>query len=297
MTSASRSQILWPRPSLAGCIFCAIERDTRQTELDQSERFNFFPASPFCCITGIVHGELHQITNTNQMERPWTGQRVHDLSFSGAQLGPLVSWSPGEIYVITIGFYPDAFSRLAGLDLSSFTGRMVPAKDVITQDILGPCQAFFNCLEYTPSAQAFTRLQDDIDPLWSAARPDGATATRWLSDWTKSLVAKAALSGSGKSARQISRRIKSWSGANQRELASLGQTERLYATMHSALQSGDLDWAAIATASGFSDQAHMIRRLRKHTGFTPEQLRKMAQKEEALWGYRLLGEYFSRPRG
>jgi len=39
----------------------------------------------------------------------------------------------------------------------------------------------------------------------------------------------------------------------------------------------------------------MIRRMRKHTGFTPEQLRQGAPSDEALWGYRLLGEYFSKP--
>jgi AraC-like DNA-binding protein len=62
------------------------------------------------------------------------------------------------------------------------------------------------------------------------------------------------------------------------------------------MQKGDIDWAALAAASGFADQGHMIKRLRQHTGFTPEQLRRVTPNDESLWAYRLLGQYFSRPK-
>ena len=52
----------------------------------------------------------------------------------------------------------------------------------------------------------------------------------------------------------------------------------------------------IAADTGFADQAHMIRQMRRHTGYTPAQLRQRARNDEAFWGYRLLGQYFDKPQ-
>jgi AraC-like DNA-binding protein len=110
-------------------------------------------------------------------------------------------------------------------------------------------------------------------------------------------VLRAALTGSGHSTRQIARRVKSWTGVSERDLHGLGHTEQLYAELHDAILSGNVDWAGLAATSGFADQAHMIRQMRRHTGFTPEQLRQSARNNEAFWGYRLLGQYFTTPKG
>jgi AraC-like DNA-binding protein len=84
--------------------------------------------------------------------------------------------------------------------------------------------------------------------------------------------------------------------ASQRELQGLGHTEQLYARLHEAIQNGDVDWAGLAATSGFADQSHMIRQIRRHTGFTPEQLRQSAEDGEAFWCYRLLREYFMKTK-
>lgn len=130
--------------------------------------------------------------------------------------------------------------------------------------------------------------------MWTDARPAGSLHKR-VKEWSQSVVQRAALAGPGQSARQMARRIKSWTGVTQRDLQGLGQSERLFATMHDAIGRGDIDWADVATAAGFSDQAHMIRSMRLNTGFTPEQLRQRARTDEAFWSYRLLAEYFARP--
>ena len=293
--SKASAEIIWPRPALAGCIFCMITRDTRGVALDLRERFNFFPASPLCCVTEIIDGDMHLVDGDDQMAAPWTGLRVPRLAFSGAQLGPLVSWTPGEIYVLTIAFYPDAFAKLTGLDLSQFTGCMVAAEEVLPDAVLEACQKLFAAVQRDGLAGNFAAFEDEIDVLWSAARPDDGAAMKWLKDWTRSLAGRAALSGAGRSARQVARRMKSWTGVSQRDLRGLGHSEELYAEIHRALEKGDIDWSEVAAASGFADQAHMIRQMRRHTGFTPEQLRRFAPSDEALWGYRLLGQYFARP--
>ena len=296
MTATTTSKIVWPTPALAGCIFCMIVRDTRGVVLDQSQRFNYFPASPLCCVTWVLAGDLHLITRQEEMEHPSTAVRLPDFIFSGAQPGPLVSWNPGETYLTTIAFYPDLFAAMTGLDLSAFMGRLVAAQDVLPEVMLDPCREFLDCAQRDGLEKAYARLESKIDAAWSSVRATGNQPMRWLEDWTSSLVLRAAFSGPGRSTRQIARRVKSWTGLNARDLHGLGQSEKLYANIHAAIEKGHIDWAELAAQSGFADQGHMIRRMRQHTGFTPEQLRRVTLADELLWGYRLLGQYFSKPK-
>lgn len=243
----------------------------------------------------VAVGEMHLIRRWEELEQPWQSERLPDMIFSGAQLGPLVSWNSGDTHALTVAFYPDAFALMTGIELSAFTGRMVPAEGVLPPAILRPCRDFFAGVERDDVETSFARLEDAIETLWSETRKDSAGPTRWLKDWTRSLVIKAALSRPGRSSRQIARRIRSWTGVSARDLNGLGQSEQLYANIHEALEKGKIDWAGLAATSGYADQAHMIRRMRQHTGFTPEQLRRGAKSDEAMWGYRLLSQYFSKP--
>ncbi|MBV8926732.1 MAG: AraC family transcriptional regulator [Bradyrhizobium sp.] len=229
------------------------------------------------------------------MERPWTGAKLPRMAFSGAQLRPLITWNPGETYAIVITFYPDAFSAMTRVDLSPFTGRTVPAEEALPRSILQPCRDFFEAVPREGTERSFPMIEDKIEALWADMRPAAAPSAKWIEDWRKGVVQRAAQAGSGRSSRQIARRVKSWTGVNERDLHGLGHTEQLYARLHAALEKGDVDWAGLAAASGFADQAHMIRQIRRHTGFTPEQLRQSAASDEAFWGYRLLGQYFETP--
>jgi AraC-like DNA-binding protein len=295
MASTTISEIMWPRPAVADCIFCMIVRDTRGVVLDHDQRFNFFPASPACSLTAMFAGDWHLIERPDQMDHPWSGARLPRLAFAGAQLRPPISWNPGETYVVTIAFYPDALSAMTGLDLSPFTGRFVPAEEVLPGPILEPCRVAFDAILREGTLPGFSVLEDRIETLWVDMRPAGTRPMKWTKDWSRSLALRAARAGLGRSTRQVARRIKSWTGVSERDLQGLGHSEQLYAKLHEAFQHGDVDWAGLAAASGFADQAHMIRRMRQHTGFTPEQLRQSARTDEAFWGYRLLGQYFTNP--
>jgi AraC-like DNA-binding protein len=198
---------------------------------------------------------------------------------------------------MTIAFYPDTLSAMTGLDFSPFAGRIVPAEEVLPQSVLRPCRELFDSIKREAAERAFSVLEDSIETLWAGTRLAGTAPMRSIEDWSASLVRRAALTDLGRSTRQIARRVKSWTGANQRDLQGLGHTEQLYARWHEATENGDVDWAGLAAASGFADQAHMIRQMRRHTGFTPEQLRQSARDDEAFWGYRLLGQYFAQPKG
>jgi AraC-like DNA-binding protein len=198
---------------------------------------------------------------------------------------------------MTISFYPDAFSAMTGLDLSQLAGRMVLAEAILPPPMLEACRNFFDDVRREGVEKGCAVLEDRIGIIWAAARPAGTRPTRRIKDWSRSLARRAALTDLGRSTRQIARRVKSWTGVSQRDLHGLGHTEQLYAKWHEAIRNGDVDWAGLAAASGFADQPHMIRQMRRHTGFTPEQLRQSARDDEAFWGYRLLGQYFAKPKG
>lgn len=297
MTATTISQIVWPRPAVTGCVFCMIVRDTRGVALDHAQRFNFFPATPLCSVAWTFAGDCHLIDQPDRMHRPWTGARLPDLAFLGPQLGPLVSWNPGEAHGITVTFYPDAFSAMTGLDLSPLARHMAPAEDILPQPILRPCRDFFDDVRREGAEKGFAAFEYRIERLWAETRPAGTRPMTWVKDWSRSLALRAARTDLGRSTRQVARRIKSWTGASRRELRGLGHIEQLYAKLHDAIQNGDVDWAGLAAASGFADQAHMIRQMRRYTGFTPEQLLESARNDEAFWCYRLLGQYFTKPEG
>lgn len=292
MTATTISRISWPRPPLADCVYCTIVRDTRGVVLDQDQRFNFFPASPFCSVTWLFDGELYAIYHPDQMERPWTGVKVPNPSFASPLAKPSVTWNPGEFFMIGVVFYPNAFSAMTGLDLAQFTGRPI-VEEALSLSIRELCRNFFDAVPREGIEKSLSALYDQIEIVWTRTRPAGSGPTRRLKDWSESLASRAAFSGPGRSARQVARRIKSWTGVSERDLHGLGRSEHLFAKWHAAIEKGGVDWAELAATAGFADQAHMIRRMRQYTGFTPEQLRQRARDDEAFWGYRLLREYFT----
>lgn len=294
MSAETRSRVIWPEPDLVGCVFCVIVRDTRESDLPHPERFNFFPASPLASVTWLLEGQCHWIEHPEQMERPWDAPQLQTVAFSGAQLGSLVSWNPGPTLAVTMAFYPDAFSAIAGLDLAPFKDLMLNAEAVLPEPLFDFCSAFSADVASVGLEQALATLQRRIGELWADVRGGRPISEMRLRAWSEDLVARAAEAGEGRSDRQIARRVKAWTGVNQRDLHNLSLTETLYGNILKATRDGGVVWADVASQTGYADQAHMVRRLREQTGFTPEELRQRVARDEALWAYRLLGEFFDR---
>jgi AraC-like DNA-binding protein len=135
--------------------------------------------------------------------------------------------------------------------------------------------------------RSFSVLQDKIETMWAGVRPAG-TRSRSIAAWSRSLMHRATATGSGRSTRQIARRVKSSTGVGERDLRGFSQFQQLVFNLKNAQRKGDIDWAALAAASGFADQAHMIKRMKQLTGFTPKQLVEKIRRDEALWVYRLV---------
>ncbi len=294
MSIEPRSQVLWPGNDLVGCMFCVIVRDTRGASLEHAQRFNYFPASPLASVTWLLEGQCHWIDRPEHMDRPSEAPQLQAIAFSGAQLGSLVSWNPGPTFAVTAAFYPDALAAVTGLDLAPFTDVMLNATAALPDWMLSCCNTFLSDAVSAGIEPALRAFQNDIRDRWESVRDSRPVSEMRMAAWSEDLVSRASEAGDGKSGRQIARRIKAWTGVNQRDLHNLSRVEALYATLHKAAKDRTASWADIAHEAGYADQPHMVRRLRQHTGFTPEQLRTRAAKDEALWAYRLLEQFFDR---
>lgn len=281
---------------MAGCIVGTIVRDTRGASLRHAERFNFFPASPLCSIVWTLVGECRLIGDERELERPWTGAPLPALAVVGGFADPLISWNPGETLAVSMSFYPDAFADLTGVAPGALAGRALAAKRVVPQRLLGPCDRLTTGAATGSLDAGLAALEGEIAALDRATAPTGRRPVRSIDQWGRELVADTKSQAPGHSARQSARRIKARAGVNKRDLQGFGRSEALFAALHNAAQAGGVDWADLAADCGFADQPHMIRLMRRHTGFTPEQFRRGAAASESFWGYRLLREFFGDPR-
>ncbi len=272
---------------MAGCLFAAIFRDTRQRPLRELDRFNHFPASPLVALTHVLEGEIRLVAESQDIAAALKAARLPCISVSGPQHRPLTSWNPGPVFAVTIGFYPEAWSLLTGRS----PGEVADRTEALTA---GPIHdAAIELGKRGAPAECWRAFQDRLEPDWRAVRRRSALhqwpAVASLQDWGRAVIAQAATTGPGRSIRSAQRRIKRWTGQNKHSVAAYARIERLHSI---ACDAGVTSLADLAAHADFSDQSHMGRELRKVTGYSPAQLNGLIATEEAFWCYRLLGERF-----
>ena len=281
------ARMLLPRPSLAHCVRGMVLRDTRGLALSDEQRFNYFPANPTCVLSWYLSGSGTLIEPdarglTAGERRPMPGRLVLCGPFSR----PYVTWNPGPVHTLSLLLLPDAWFALTGIEPGELRNRVLAAPPLLNADWQALAQGVFDA---SSDAERVQRLEDSLDPLWQAVRPAAPRATLLLDDWRRSLTLRAANSGIGRSARQIERRIKQWTGQPLRELRGLGRAERVFYDSIVAQESGSVNWTDLASGAGFADQSHLCRQVRRITGFTPEELRRHIAEDEGFWPYRAWG--------
>ena len=281
------SVLLMPRSGLSGCISAAIVRDTRAKPLSALERFNHFPATPLVSLTFVLEGETRLVPNGGGIDEAAIAPPFPQIAVMGPQSRPVTSWNPGPVHAISIGFYPDAWASIV----------QKPLAEPLLDSRLEPpswCRTFFEQGARATNIHEFwDAFQSAVAPHWTNARDHGGnhslSRAGLIGDWSRSLATRAMLSASGKSARSLERRIRRWTGQNQRSLAFYAQVEELHKRI---VRNGSSDLAGIAHEAGYADQSHMGRAVKRLTGFSPERLNRLIDSHESFWCYRLLGERF-----
>lgn len=271
-----RSVLFLPPKPLASCIAAAIFRDTRGTCLADADRFNYFPASPLVSVTVVLSGELRLVPAIGDLSMAQNAKALPPLSVTPPQDHPTISWSPDAVAAVTVGFYPDAWTKLTS---------GIPNDSVATL-----LNTFDKGADPDASWHVFCKT---LLPVWEHRRfaggiPDWPGSDR-LSDWSLFLFSRLAQTAPGRSMRTLERRLKQWTGRTRQDLDRYAAIEDLH---RRTIKTPDASLAGLATDAGFSDQSHMGRAVRRTTGFSPRKLNHMIANEESFWCYRLLGERF-----
>lgn len=284
-----KAKLLLPKASLASCLFGALVRDTRGCNLTFQEKFNHFGSSPLCCISFSFEGQCHLVENNDQLSAPSTAPVFPRIVFSGPQQMPQTSWNAGDVCGMMLVFYPDAFTKIAGINVAQYANMTVPIEEVLSDDLLTLVN---DVLESGEPEKGFELIENKLTPVWQVARPVGPPFSRSVSDWCKALIVRAAFSKTGKSTRQLERRIKAWAGQSKRSLMMYVRGEQAFRHALSAKSKGELDLADMSAKLGYSDQSHMGRQVKELTGFSPAEFLKRYDNDEAFWSFRLVGERF-----
>jgi AraC-like DNA-binding protein len=273
--------LLLPHAGLANCIALGVVRDTRTVDLPFEDRFNYFPASPYVSLSICLSGQLYPVKDGKAAKKPFP-----KIMLSGPAQTPTSSYSPGPVHVLTVAFYPDIPGDLLGLKASDLTGDHLPIEACGNADLAEQMQALGALDDATI---AFDGILNHIAPLWEAKRPRGGVTRGYFQDWVAVLTTRIVTSDTGRSLRQLQRRFKNLAGQSQRSLARVARVEKLFGQVIKA--SDKLRYAELAADSGYADQSHMGREVRRITGLPPGEIMRRIENEEAFWFYRLIGRY------
>jgi len=270
------ARLLQPPPRLSGCLLAAFYRDTREADLSDEDRINYFPASPLVAVTRILCGELRLFPPTGDWREAAASLPMPVLSATGPKDTPIASWSAGEVTACTVSFYYDAWLKLGGrADFSDIPASIATAMEAFDPE--------------TKPERGWDGFCDALAPAWQRARPTSWPGLSGVGDWARAALARAAFSNVGRSLRSIERRTKRATGQTRRSLEFYDAFENLHRIVVSHPDSSP---AEIAQQAGYADQSHMGRYVRRATGFSPARLNRAIKTQEAFWCYRLLGERF-----
>lgn len=273
---------LWLPPlALAGCVRGVMLRDTRGRALDAQQRENYFPATPLVQLFWWAEGCSEWLA-TPGFSVPPPERRHAPFMLGGPFTLPSHTRNPGEIAAFKLLMLPDAFIALTGIALDRFVNQVVDPRELLPADWLAWAEAMGAAAD---DAARLQLLEAFLLPRWQALgsqRPGHRYAA-----WTEALAVRAATSSAGRSLRQLERRIKAWAGLPMRELRAVSRAENAFYAVAAAEGGGSVNWADIAADNDYADQSHLCRETRRLTGFSPEDLRRRIQAEEAFWAYRL----------
>lgn len=281
MATPQTSALLVPSRHLSSLVHLAVIRDTRQQLLNNIERLNFYPASPFATVSWIIEGELYLLDQLNLASVSPSSIPLPRLIFTGPITKACVSWSPQSVRVFSISLYPEECARLLGIKMHDYVNQITALSSLPPSPLRHALQTI-NLSD--TSASPMEVLNKAISPLLKkealSTKDDSKTIANWL---TKLQSVRTQTS-----ARQQQRQYKLLLGQSYRTLLLYARLEQAYTlSEREACQT----YADLALQAGYSDQAHMGREVKKISGFSPAKLYRYIQLHEAFWMYRLLQKH------
>lgn len=287
MKDTEYARLHLPDSTICQYLAMAVERDTRGLTLTPAERFNYYPASPFPTLSWIWQGELQMVQDVSDSQLPQMGPPLPSMVFSGPYTRPSASWSAGPVHALMVGLYPEFVTQVLGMQLEGCFDRVIPLqrlREAMPAWFWQLCQ-----LVHQQPALAFQTLQQQLQHQLRANQ--ASLPPRTLSGWLRAMLLRASFSQAGSSLRQWQRHIKQLTGQSHRDLQLYEKTEQAFSQFARQNTLAGTEWAMLAAASGFADQSHLGREVRRMTAFSPKRLQQMMAEDESFWFYRLLRQH------
>lgn len=249
-------------PPLCSSVRAFFWRDLRHSAAGSS-RLTRVPPSPYPGIIWLTRGasELRECGG-RELQAP-----LPAISLSGAHRSDFLSESSAEGDSFCLAFQPGALALLAGLDMSAFTDRVVPAHDALPASWSNWLLAVHVAPDH---AHRIALCQAFLTPRWLALEQEHAA---WLN---------AMACGWGRDARAELAQVLGWSPRHLQRMTRLrtglrpGEVERMLRAEKALLQMRDADASALdaALAQGYTDQSHFTREARTLYAHPPQALKQ-----------------------
>ena len=257
-------------------------RDTRGRELSPEQRENYFPAAPMVKLFWWFAGESEWM-NRPGFSVPPPVYCLRPLMLSGPFTLPTHTRNTGPVHTLMLLFPPDAFQALTGINVATLVNRVQPAETLLAPDWFSWAMSLHADID---DDARLARIEAFLRPRWEVLAAQRPTSRRYA-EWVQALAVRAATSASGRSLRQIERRVKTWAGVSMRELRAVSRAEQAFMAVTQRDAGSTVNWAEIAADNDYADQSHLCRETRRLSGFSPEELRRRSETDEAFWPYRL----------
>lgn len=270
---------LWlPPAALAGCVRAAFLFDGRSVTLPT---VTYYPATPLVSLTVMFAGGMayQPLPDTVLNIPPDLPGRMLGGPFTAPS-----SWrGAGMVHGMQILFHPDALQTLVGWSPDRGVNSICDADRYLPST----WRAWLDALAgEADDDRRLNRVVDFLAPQWRSANDRRPVAARYGA-WLELIALRAATTQVGRSLRQMERRVKFWAGVPVRELRAIARAEAAFFATRDAQSAGGLRWSAIATDTGYADQAHFCRETRRMTGFSPTELKRLIATDPGFWAYRL----------
>jgi AraC-like DNA-binding protein len=286
VAEAPRARLLFAPPALHGAIAAIVSRDTRGSGATSAQRLTHAPAATLLCLSWFQDSDAGFVTDEAAGPR-WQPFGT-ELVFLGSQSQPTVSWTSTLCRGGMICFTADAAQALFDIEPAALRDRFVDARTLLDTR----WRPFLDALVDTKDDEAMLAVVERyLAPRWQTlqGRLSSTPSLRQLGrHWVERLGWQALEWQRTRSARQVERRIKAWSGRSLREWQALTKPEGAFFAARERHEAGlPVDWATLAQDEGFADQAHLTRATKRLTGFSPGEFARRFVEDESFWLYRL----------
>jgi AraC-like DNA-binding protein len=241
------------------------------------------PATLHPMLLIILSGEIwRELPNGREVPLP-------QLGLSGATSRTRRANATPGTQILLASVLPGQLPRLFGLPASAVIEEFVPLVDLLPRPMLTELSEKLAASASLSSRVAHCESFLQTLPAMQVQRAsDLVVPEDWLFRPLSDIADAFALSP-----RQLERRFRQSYGQSLRAFRQQARCSRMLVELVFGRRQFAA-WADIATSTGYFDQAHLSRDLRRFTGYAPALLgRQLAKGDPALWPYRLSSQQVS----